>query len=954
MSGMTRALAGLPLKIGWPSLGTALQKKRAVGLVLFLVILSLFFAFNRFPKLDIVGGDLDVVTATEVQCFQGFCIEREPGSNFLTRWWVFSVTYLRLVTVGMMFAFLVAGLTESFLFPDSSGTRYISGGTFKRTLKGLAVGPVMNLCSACIVPVSRAYERRGGGIEGAIAMVQGSATLNIPALAMVFFVFTPLLGLSRLVLALVGALILGPIVVFAVRKSRRDEDAGPGSLPIQQHQETSPWGPALTEAFRDWARTSIGYLVRMGPIMIAAGFASGLAIQWISPETVSRYLGNDLMGVAIAATLGIAINVPLLFEIPLVALLLLLGMGTAPAATLLFAAAAGGPVTFWGLARIMPRRATVVFAGATWALAAIGGMAVLGIGALIWEEADVVGLRGAEAAQTSDASTSEAPPPSRESSTADETPSFIDVSLAAGIDFVHRRVNGGVVAGSPGSEVDDKGSYLDVNTGAGALVLDFNNDGFQDIYVTNSEGPNALYRNEGDGTFTDVAVAVGVDDPQGVGNGGCAADYDNDGDQDLFVTSFGSSKLFRNNGNGQFTDVTGVAAVDNQDVTHRSTGCAWGDYDRDGSLDLIVVRHLATWAPEFLNDRVPYAENVRSLALYHNNGDGSFTDVTPLLGDTLALRDGDGKVINNISGAGYQPGWVDFDNDGDLDLYVVNDYGRVVHPNVLWRNDGAAEDGSWEFLDVSESSGADVIIDGMGLAIGDYDLDGFLDFYMSNTNRNALLRNNGDGLTFTNTTVEAGAEIGIKNKQSVDWATMFFDYDNDGLEDLYIVSGFLKGLLHGNPVQQPNILLRNKGDGTFSDVSSGSGVDDEGIGRGGVYLDFNKDGCLDLFVANLGQSAKLFQNACGDNNNWLEIKTVGSLSNRDGIGARITMVAGGTTQIREISGGSSQMGQNMMAAHFGLDASAVADSVTITWPSGKVQTLTDVDANRRLTVIEPE
>ena len=197
---------------------SSLGKKRLVGIALFAVILALFFSFNRFPKLDIVGEDLDAVTAPQAQCFQGFCIEREAGSSFMSRWWSFSVTYLRLVTVGMTFAFLVAGLTEAFLFPSASGTGFLSGGIFKRTVKGMAVGPVMNLCSACIVPVSAAYRRSGGGIEGAIAMVQGSATMNIPALAMVFFVFTPLLGFSRLILAVIGALLIGPIVVMSVRK----------------------------------------------------------------------------------------------------------------------------------------------------------------------------------------------------------------------------------------------------------------------------------------------------------------------------------------------------------------------------------------------------------------------------------------------------------------------------------------------------------------------------------------------------------------------------------------------------------------------------------------------------------------------------------------------------------------------------------------------------------------
>ena len=363
----------------WPniSLVSGVSKKRLVGLVLFAVILGLFLAFNRFPKLEIVSGDLDAVSGPVVECFQGFCIESDPNSSFVSRWLGFSVDYLRFVTIGMTFAFLVAGLSEAFLFPRGSGllsSRSILGGTFK----GLAIGPVMNLCSACIVPLSASFRRRGGPIEGAIAMVQGSSTLNLPALIMAAMIFAPMLGGSRIVLSIVGGLAIGPLVAWVARERRNGGTE-------HSHEETrtpeppGSWGDALSEGFREWGKSSLGYLVRLGPIMVLAGFASGLAIQWINPEHVSEYLGNNASGIAIAATLGILLNVPLMFEIPLVALLLLMGMGVAPAATLLFAAAAGGPVTFWGLARTMSRKATVSFAGATWAVALLGGLAMWGL-----------------------------------------------------------------------------------------------------------------------------------------------------------------------------------------------------------------------------------------------------------------------------------------------------------------------------------------------------------------------------------------------------------------------------------------------------------------------------------------------------------------------------------------------------------------------------------------------
>jgi hypothetical protein len=244
----------------------------------------------------------------------------------------------------------------------------------------------------------------------------------------------------------------------------------------------------------------------------------------------------------------------------------------------------------------------------------------------------------------------------------------------------------------------------------------------------------------------------------------------------------------------------------------------------------------------------------------------------------------------------------------------------------------------------------------MGLAVGDYNRDGHLDIFTTNIRDNVLLKNNGDGRTFTDASDDAGVGLGmIGLKLRISWGAVFFDYDNDGYEDLYVVSGYMETDPNPvNPLEQPNLLLRNNGDGTFVDVSSGSGAEDPGVGRGGVYLDFNNDGCLDLFVANFGQPSKLFKGRCDPSNNWLVIEAVGTSSNRDGIGARVTVTAGGTSQIREVAGGSSHMGQNMLEAHFGMREATVADTVSIRWPSGKVQRLTGVNVNQRLIVTEPQ
>ncbi|MEE9297587.1 MAG: right-handed parallel beta-helix repeat-containing protein [Acidimicrobiia bacterium] len=378
---------------------TTLGRKRILGVGIFLALFLAFFGFNRLPKLEAVRQDVDVVTAVtttseeggrcfqgscvettpEGGCFQGFCIAASPEGGLLQGWLDFSVTYLWLVTVGMTFAFLVAGLAETFFFPDPVGG--FRGRGLRGSLQGLAVGPVMTLCSACIVPVVSSFRQRGASVSSTIAITQGSATLNAPALVMVLAIFTPLLAGARIALSVLGALLIGPVAAWTI--GRRSEAKGPvGARPIGASASLDPWGTVARRGFVDWLKSSAGFFFRLTPVVILAGFASGLAIQWLTPGTVSQYLGDHLLGIALAATVGILINVPLMFEIPLVAGLMLVGMGTAPAATLLFTAAAAGPITFWGLAKLIPARGIGAFAAATWVLGVAGGLAVLGLEAI--------------------------------------------------------------------------------------------------------------------------------------------------------------------------------------------------------------------------------------------------------------------------------------------------------------------------------------------------------------------------------------------------------------------------------------------------------------------------------------------------------------------------------------------------------------------------------------------
>ncbi len=966
--------------VGLAMLNSSLGKKRVAGAVIGLALLAAFLVFNRFPKLDTVQEDLAVVNAPVVECFQGFCIETEPDTPFVQRWWDFSVEYIRLVAVGMTFAFLMAGLTEAFLFPKSE-REPLSGGVWKRTLRGLAVGPVMTLCSACIAPVAASMWRRGAGVAGAIATVQGSATLNVPALVMVALVFSPMLGGSRVVVSLVAALLIGPLVALVVREhDRHSED--PSQFLNAEPDERASWAAVLREGLGDWARLSLGYAVRLAPIMAAAAFASGLVIQWISPDTVSAYLGNDVAGVAVAATVGVLINVPLLFEIPLVALLLLLGMGEAPAAALLFTAAAGGPATFWALARFVPRRAIAAFAGATWAFGIVGGVAVLGVTALYPQLQG--GLR-----QPDDGAQARAERVVGADRLGVESPAL---SRAA------PRVSSPSPPLAPFTPV-----ALDLHGASAATVavFDYDGDGDSDIYAAAPPGAEArLLRNDGGGSFVDATAAAGLAGGA-AGAAVAACDLDNDGYRDLYVgatASAGSDRLFLNGGDGAFTDVTESAFGDEANA-RGATSFACADVDGDGWLDVYVGNGPAQVAAGSHD------------ALYFNNGDLTFDDVAEaagVRGERPDVRGLDGQPLNGSGGeqAGLTTAalFFDHDDDGDPDLWVASDGDRLR----VYRNDSSP--GRPRFTPVARDMGVDRVGDWTGIAVGDFDGDADLDVLVVNggayslagpppddpsggcayharfslgTCHHMLLRNDGDiggvprfvDVASAISILRAAGTAGEVESISVHpfWPSptglsafpfgpgpAFLDFENDADQDLLWPSAGESANGQAGGAWQ---LLRAAGYAYETADAPTHGANGSTL----ALADLDGDGYTDVLAgggAAYGVPAQALVNG-GGGNNWLRLRLVGrttlgeSGSNADGVGARVYVVtrpdpdAPPVVQVRDVRAGSGLGSNSGAGLDYGLAEATTASTVHVFWPSGRVQRLSGVAANQVLEIVEP-
>ena len=520
---------------------------------------------------------------------------------------------------------------------------------------------------------------------------------------------------------------------------------------------------------------------------------------------------------------------------------------------------------------------------------------------------------------------------------------FVDVTAKAGIHFRH-------VNAATGQK------FLMESMAPGCALFDFDNDGYLDIYFVNGDalpgfekkGPisNALYRNNRDGTFTDVTAKADVPG-HGYGMGVVAGDYNNDGFQDLFVTSFGSSILYRNNGNGTFTDVTAKAGLNNRGW---GTSAAFFDYDNDGFLDLFICNYV-----DFSLDRNVFCgspergrgycspENFTGTpcALYHNNGDGTFTDVTIPSGIGAHQAKALGVVTADFNGDGYQ------------DIYVAND--RIA--NLLFINQG-----NGKFEEIGTLAGAAYTASGraqsgMGVTTADYDGDGRLDIAVTNLSMEgySLFHNDGD-LQFTEASFPTG--MGAPSLMLTGWGGSFFDYDNDGDEDFVAVNGHvMDNVSLATPdlsYLQPVLMLKNT-NGRFENVSSqhGDALMTLRASRGLAVGDYDNDGNMDLLISNCDGAPTLLRNEGNGSNHWLKIQPVGKKSNRDGIGIKVWVTAGGKTHMKELTGGGSYLSSCDRRLHFGLGPNQTADSIRVAWPSGVKQQLEHVRGDRILRLEEP-
>ncbi|MFT6336371.1 MAG: hypothetical protein ACI86M_001158 [Saprospiraceae bacterium] len=491
---------------------------------------------------------------------------------------------------------------------------------------------------------------------------------------------------------------------------------------------------------------------------------------------------------------------------------------------------------------------------------------------------------------------------------------YTDVSISSGVGFVHQ------------GQVD---SY-DMGVGTGAAWFDYDNDGWQDLYITNRVGANKLFRNLGNGTFSDVALSLGVEDIANDGAGVVAGDINNDGHIDLYLANSDNNILYKNNGDNSFTDITITAGLDIMGP-NRSTSATFGDYNNDGFLDLYIAHHMGIMSTGIGSTKDYF---------FINNGDETFADVSQTLLDTTYL-------VN----PGFIGGWSDIDGDNDQDLIVINDCPLgpgTLYGTLIFENEGGTHPvNDWMLPESSPTLIGDDCAHGMGLAIGDPDRDGDFDILYSNVGYLKYFINENGVFTENDT-----AGFDIQTDGYFSWGCSFLDYDNDGWQDVSVAIGALP--LVGEYPDQESQFFKNNTDGTFTDIAPTLGLDDDARTRTIVHADYDKDGDLDLLMINYDDEVRLFRNDDVNSNNYLRVALESSLSAPNGIGSKIEINTNdGVTQYFEMRAGSDLGGCNELFAHFGLGTATGVNYIKVKWLSGAESTVNNPSINSVVTVTEP-